>query len=283
MIPAKPRPLLVRVKRHGLTLLAVAALLFAFGLALLAPMVSKFDPNAPMLARMSLPPGGEHILGTDMLGRDVLARLAYAARVSLLVAVTAVVINVIIGTILGGVAGYFRGWIDQVLSRVADTFLSFPVLPLVIVMVALFGPSLMNVILALAVVGWPEIFRLVRGETLVVRERDFVQAAISLGGRDWRIIFRHVLPNVMAPVIVAATFGVAQAILTEAGLSFLGLGLRPPNASLGNMLLDAQSITVLESHPWLWLPPGLLIVSIVLAVNYLGDWLRARMDPSLRS
>jgi peptide/nickel transport system permease protein len=157
------------------------------------------------------------------------------------------------------------------------------VLPLVIVLVALFGPSLLNVIVALALVGWPEVFRLVRGETLSVRERDFVQAAVSLGSRDARVIFKHVLPSVVAPVIVAATFGVAQAILTEAGLSFLGLGLRPPNASLGNMLLDAQSITVLRSHPWLWIPPGALIVSVVLSVNYLGDWLRSRLDPRLRS
>lgn len=257
-------------------LLAVAVV------AVFAPVIAPFDPNQPNLMHMSRPPGGEHLLGTDMLGRDVLSRLAYATRVSLLVAVTAVLINVVIGTMLGSLAGYFRGWVDQVLSRVADAFMSFPVLPLVIVLVALFGPSLVNVIAALALVGWPEVFRLVRGETLSVRERDFVQAAISLGSRDGRIILRHLLPNVVGPVIVAATFGVAQAILTEAGLSFLGLGLRPPNASLGNMLLDAQSITVLRSHPWLWLPPGILIVCVVLSVNYLGDWLRSRFDPRLR-
>jgi len=208
--------------------------------------------------------------------------LVYATRVSLVVAVTAVCLNVAIGTLLGSTAGSFRGWVDNVLSRVADAFMSFPVLPLVIVLVALFGPSLLNVIVALALVGWPDVFRLVRGATLSVRERDFVQAAVSLGSRDWRVVLRHVLPNVVAPVIVAATFGVAQAILTEAGLSFLGLGLRPPNASLGNMLLDAQSITVLRSHPWLWIPPGMLIVSVVLSVNYLGDWLRSRLDPRLR-
>lgn len=263
---------------------AVAALtvLVVAGLAVLAPLVAPFDPNQPDLAQMSRPPGGRHLLGTDMLGRDVLSRLVYATRVSLVVAVTAVCLNVAIGTLLGGTAGYFRGWVDNVLSRVADAFMSFPVLPLVIVLVALFGPSLLNVIVALALVGWPEVFRLVRGETLSVRERDFVQAAVSLGSRDWRVVLRHVLPNVVAPVIVAATFGVAQAILTEAGLSFLGLGLRPPNASLGNMLLDAQSITVLRSHPWLWIPPGMLIVSVVLSVNYLGDWLRSRLDPRLR-
>lgn len=270
-------------QRSVLTMLAAAILIGVAGFALVGPALVKFDPNAPSLADMQRPPDAEHLLGTDMLGRDVLARLAHAARVSLTVAIVAVLINVVVGSLLGGIAGYFRGAVDYVLSRIADTFLSFPVLPLVIVMVALFGPSLVNVILALAVVGWPEVFRLVRGETLVVREREFIQAAVALGTGDPRIIVRHVLPNVIAPVIVAATFGVAQAILTEAGLSFLGLGLRPPNASLGNMLLDAQSITVLESLPWLWLPPGILIVGIVLAVNYLGDTLRARLDPRFRS
>jgi|SRR5690625_792799 len=270
-------------QRTLLTTLAAGILIAVAGFALLGPNLVKFDPNAPSLANMQQPPSGEHLLGTDMLGRDVLARLASAARVSLTVAVVAVIINIVIGSLLGGIAGYFRGAADYVISRIADTFLSFPVLPLVIVMVALFGPSLINVILALAVVGWPEVFRLVRGETLVVREREFIQAAVAIGTKDARIVIRHVLPNVIAPVIVAATFGVAQAILTEAGLSFLGLGLRPPNASLGNMLLDAQSITVLESLPWLWLPPGLLIVGIVLSVNYLGDTLRARLDPRFRS
>ncbi len=270
-------------QRTLLTTLAAGILIAVAAFALLGPTLVKFDPNAPSLANMQQPPGGEHLLGTDMLGRDVLARLASAARVSLTVAVVAVIINIVIGSLLGGIAGYFRGAADYILSRIADTFLSFPVLPLVIVMVALFGPSLINVILALAVVGWPEVFRLVRGETLVVREREFIQAAVAIGTKDARIVIRHVLPNVIAPVIVAATFGVAQAILTEAGLSFLGLGLRPPNASLGNMLLDAQSITVLESLPWLWLPPGLLIVGIVLSVNYLGDTLRARLDPRFRS
>lgn len=270
-------------QRTLLTTLAAGILIAVAAFALLGPTLVKFDPNAPSLANMQQPPGSEHLLGTDMLGRDVLARLASAARVSLTVAVVAVIINIVIGSLLGGIAGYFRGAADYILSRIADTFLSFPVLPLVIVMVALFGPSLINVILALAVVGWPEVFRLVRGETLVVREREFIQAAVAIGTKDARIVIRHVLPNVIAPVIVAATFGVAQAILTEAGLSFLGLGLRPPNASLGNMLLDAQSITVLESLPWLWLPPGLLIVGIVLSVNYLGDTLRARLDPRFRS
>lgn len=272
-----------RVTRSLPAALAALVVLAVAVVAVLAPALAPYDPNQPNLMHMSRPPGGEHMLGTDMLGRDVLSRLVYATRVSLLVAVTAVLINVTIGTLLGAAAGYFRGWLDNVLSRVADAFMSFPVLPLVIVLVALFGPSLLNVIVALALVGWPEVFRLVRGETLSVRERDFVQAAVSLGSRDARVIFKHVLPNVVAPVIVAATFGVAQAILTEAGLSFLGLGLRPPNASLGNMLLDAQSITVLRSHPWLWIPPGALIVSVVLSVNYLGDWLRSRLDPRLRS
>lgn len=272
-----------RVTRSLPAALAALVVLAVAVVAVLAPALAPYDPNQPNLMHMSRPPGGEHMLGTDMLGRDVLSRLVYATRVSLLVAVTAVLINVTIGTLLGAAAGYFRGWLDNVLSRVADAFMSFPVLPLVIVLVALFGPSLLNVIVALALVGWPEVFRLVRGESLSVRERDFVQAAVSLGSRDARVIFKHVLPNVVAPVIVAATFGVAQAILTEAGLSFLGLGLRPPNASLGNMLLDAQSITVLRSHPWLWIPPGALIVSVVLSVNYLGDWLRSRLDPRLRS
>lgn len=262
--------------------IAVVVLLCTVAFAVLGPIVIQADPNAPNLTRISRPPGPGSLLGTDQLGRDVLARLAAAARVSLLVAFAAVCLNVTIGALLGAAAGYARGWLDQLISRAADAFLAFPVLPLVIVLVALFGPSLTNVIVALAIVGWPEVFRLVRGETLAVSERDFVQAAHSLGGSSARVVLRHILPNVTAPIIVAATFGVAQAILTEAGLSFLGLGLRPPNASLGNLLLDAQSITILRSYPWLWLPPGIAIVAIVLSVNYLGDWLRARLDPRMR-
>lgn len=271
-----------RLLKSGPAVIAMAVLICAVAFAVLGPVLIQADPNAPNLTRISRPPSAQNPLGTDQLGRDMLARLAVAARVSLMVATAAVLLNVTVGALLGASAGYVKGWFDQLVSRAADAFLAFPVLPLVIVLVALFGPSLTNVIVALAIVGWPEVFRLVRGETLSVCERDFVQAAQSLGGRGAHIVARHVLPNVMAPVIVAATFGVAQAILTEAGLSFLGLGLRPPNASLGNLLLDAQSITVLRSYPWLWLPPGLAIVAIVLSVNYLGDWLRTRLDPRMR-
>jgi len=244
-----------------------------------APLIVRHDPYTTDLRAYRKPPSSEHLLGTDSAGRDVLSRLLYAGRVSLSVGLVAVSIYVSIGIVLGGLAGYYGGWVDSVIMRVADMVLSFPSLIIIIVMVSLLGPSIYNVMLVIGALGWPPIARLVRGNFLSLRQQEFVVAAQAGGAKHRRIIFRHVLPNALAPVIVAASFGMAQAILLEAGLSFLGLGVQPPTPSWGNMLSDAQSVLVLRNMPWLWLPPGIMIAITVLSVNFIGDGLRDALDP----
>jgi peptide/nickel transport system permease protein len=211
----------------------------------------------------------------------VFSRLLYAGRVSLAVGIVAVSIYTAIGVVRGVLAGYYGGWVDSTIMRLCDVVLSFPTLIIIITLASVLGPSIYNLMLAIGLLGWPPIARLLRGQLLSLRTTEFVVAARAAGCSDKRLIFRHLLPNAMAPVLVAATFGIAYAILIEAGLSFLGLGVQPPTPSWGNMLTDAQSLTVLESMPWLWLPPGLMIALSVLSINFIGDGLRDALDPYL--
>ncbi len=193
----------------------------------------------------------------------------------------AVTIYTVIGTLLGAISGYYGGGVDATIMRLADIVLSFPTLILIITVVSVLGPSVYNIMLVIGLLGWPQIARIVRALFLSLREREFVLASRTIGVPNVRIIFRHILPNAIAPVIVAATFGMANAIILEAGLSFLGLGVQPPTPSWGNMLTDAQSLTVLESMPWLWIPPGTMIALAVLSINFIGDGLRDALDPYL--
>ena len=268
-----------RFIRHRLALIGTTLLLIVAISSIAAPLIVRHDPYTTDLRAYRKPPSSEHLLGTDSAGRDVLSRLLYAGRVSLSVGLVAVSIYVTIGIVLGGLAGYYGGWVDSVIMRVADMVLSFPSLIIIIVMVSLLGPSIYNVMIVIGALGWPPIARLVRGNFLSLRQQEFVVAAQAGGAKHRRIIFRHVLPNALAPVIVAASFGMAQAILLEAGLSFLGLGVQPPTPSWGNMLTDAQSVLVLRNMPWLWLPPGIMIAITVLSVNFIGDGLRDALDP----
>lgn len=249
--------------------------------AIAAPLLVAHEPNAIDLSAYRKPPSTDHLLGTDSAGRDVLSRLLYAGRVSLSVGIVAVAIYAVIGVLLGGIAGFYGGWADSIIMRLADMVLSFPAIIVIITIVSVLGPSIYNVMLVIGLLGWPPIARLVRGDFLSLREREFVLASQAIGAGNVRIIFRHVLPNAMAPVIVAATFGMAQAILLEAGLSFLGLGVQPPTASWGNMLNAAQSFTILEQMPWLWLPPGVMTALAVISINFVGDGLRDALDPHL--
>jgi peptide/nickel transport system permease protein len=260
----------------GLTILVVLVFLAVF-----APLLTTHGPTAIDLSAYRLGPSADHPLGTDTAGRDIFSRLLYAGRVSLSVGLVAVSIYTAIGVVLGALAGYFGGWVDATIMRMADVVLSFPTLIIIITLASVLGPSIYNVMLAIGLLGWPPIARLLRGELLSLREREFVIGARAVGCSDRRLIFRYLLPNAMAPVLVAATFGIAYAILIEAGLSFLGLGVQPPTPSWGNMLTDAQSLTVLESMPWLWLPPGLMIALAVLSINFIGDGLRDALDPYL--
>ncbi len=274
-------PLQIIVKRflkHRLAVTGLFVMLCIVLAAIFAPLIAPKDPFQ-IYDQFSAPPSGEHWLGTDQVGRDIFARLVYASRVSMLVGLGAVLIYTVIGTILGAVSGYFGGWIDILLMRITDVFMSFPNLMIILVVVSVLGPSLLNIIWILGLLGWPSVARLVRGSVLSLKNVDFVKSSVVLGYSTPRILFFHILPNAIAPILVHATFGIAAAIIIEASLSFLGMGVQPPTASWGNMLTEAQSLTVLTSQPWLWVPPGVLIVLVVLSINFIGDGLRDALDP----
>jgi len=270
-----------RFRRHRVAMVGLAILAILAFCAIFAPIIAHNDPYHTTLSLIRKPPTGAHWLGGDSSGSDVYARLIYAGRVSLSVGLVAVGIYTAIGLLLGALAGYYGGWVDSVIMRFADIVLSFPSLIIIITVVSVLGPSIYNIMLVIGLLGWPPMARILRGLFLSLRERDFIVASRTVGAPNSRIIFKHLLPNALAPVIVAATFGIAQAILLEAGLSFLGLGVQPPTASWGNMLTDAQSLTVLESQPWLWIPPGIMIALAVLSINFIGDGLRDALDPYL--
>ena len=247
--------------------------------ALLAPYLAPYDPNAQgdIVATRYLAPSWAHPLGTDRFGRDVLSRVLFGARISLSIGFLAVGIAVTLGTVVGAVAGYVRGWLDTASMRLVDLMLSFPRLVLLIAIVGFFPRSILLVVLVLGLTGWMGTSRIVRGEVLSVREREFIQAARALGFGDLRILARHILPNVMGPVIVAATLGIGNTILVEASLSFLGLGVQPPTASWGNMIASGKDV-MLDAW-WITTFPGLAIVFTVMAFNLVGDGLRDALDP----
>jgi peptide/nickel transport system permease protein len=279
--PRSQRRVLRAFVRHRLALLGSALILAIALVAVLAPLIATHDPFHVDLLAARQGPSARHLLGADDVGRDVFSRLVYAARVSLSVGLVSVTIYTLIGTVLGAISGYYRGPVDNLIQRFTDTVMSFPSLIIIIAVVSIVGPSIYNVMAVIGLLSWPNICRLVRGQFLSLREKEFVEAARASGAGDRRIIFLHILPNTTAPITVAATFGVAAAILTEAALSFLGLGVQPPTASWGNMLTSAQSAAVLQSMPWLWIPPGIMIALSVLSINFIGDGLRDALDPRL--
>ena len=248
-------------------------------LAIAAPIVARHDPFGIDLINSLEPPSAGHWFGTDIQGRDVWARLVFGARVSLSVGLVSQGIALPLGIILGLVAGYYGRWVDELVMRLADVTLAFPTLLLLIALVAALQPSLTVVFLTIGVVGWAGMARLVRGQVLVVRELEFVQAERALGARDSRIIMRHILPSVVAPVVIAATLGVAGAIMAESSLSFLGLGVQPPTPSWGSMIADGRDLYQLRHAPWTSVFPGLAIGAAVLGFNLLGDALRDALDP----
>jgi ABC-type dipeptide/oligopeptide/nickel transport system permease subunit len=260
--------------RIGLTVVVILV-----AMAVFAPLVARQDPNAIDLINLLEPPSRAHWLGTDVQGRDVWARLVYGARVSLAVGLVSQCIAVAIGVTLGLLAGYYRGWVDDVVMRLADVTLAFPTLLLLIAMSAALQPSVGVVFFTIGVVGWAGMARLVRGQVLVVRNLEYVQAARALGAKGRRVMLRHVLPNVAGPVVIAATLGIAGAIMAEAALSFLGLGVQPPTASWGSMIADGRDLDQLRNAPWTSLAPGLAIGAAVLGFNLLGDALRDALDP----
>lgn len=272
------RMIRLRFMSHKLAVAGLIMMGFLILVGIFAPLIAPYDPNA-IIGAFSASPSGAHWLGTDQVGRDVLSRLIYATRVSLAVGVITVILYVLIGTVVGAIAGYVGGWVDMLINRIIDVFMSFPSMMVILVLVTVLGTGLSNIIIVLALLGWPAVARLVRGSVLSLRQTEFVRAGIALGFSSPRLIFGHILPNAMGPILVNATFGAAAAILSESSLSFLGMGVQPPAASWGNMLNAAQSITALTTQPWLWIPPGLVIILSVLSINFIGDGIRDAMDP----
>lgn len=268
-----------RFIKHRLAVGGLVIMVVILFLAVFAPFVTLYDPIKVDLRAIRKPPDSNHWLGTDLIGRDVWSRIVYGGRISMGVGLGAVTIYVVIGTFLGALAGYFGGVIDGVVMRITEIFLTLPSLLVVIVFVSVVGPSVATVITVIGLLGWPQTARIVRGQVLGLREEDYVIAARMIGASTGRIITRHMLPNMAGALTVAATFGVATAVILEASLSFLGLGVQPPTPSWGGMLNDAHSPTVLVGAPWLWLSPGIAIAVTVLSVNFIGDGLTDAFDP----
>jgi peptide/nickel transport system permease protein len=280
-----------RFRKHKLALAGAVVLLLVTFVAVFAKFLAPADPNFIDQAHWSgypLAPGvAGHILGTDENGRDLLSRLMFGGQISLTVAFFAVAMELIIGATVGALAGYYGGWVDYVLMRLTDVFLAIPLLPLLLVLTAIVAASSNKAALGFSVIvviigglSWPAVARLVRASFLSLREKEFCEAARALGNRDGRIIFRHLLPNAVAPIIVQGTLEVANVIILESTLSFLGFGIQPPTASWGNMLANAESNMAIA--PWVAIFPGLCILITVLAINYLGDGLRDALDPNMK-
>ena len=262
---------------------AVFGLVVVLGLlamAIFAPVISPYDPVRQELVNQNLPPGAEHLLGTDRLGRDNLSRIIWGARLSFFTGVGSVLVGAVQGSVLGLVGGYYRGWADSIIIRVVDLLLVFPLYLSAIFVVAVLGPSQINTILAVGIATTPAFARLTRGEVLGEREKEYVLAAQALGMNTGRVIVRHILPNILAPLLVLASLNVGNAVLVEASLSFLGLGPPPPTPSWGLMVNDGM--VVLRRAPWVSLLPGAAVALLVLGSNLLGDGLRDAFDPRLR-
>ena len=268
------------LKKHPLVLWGSILILLLLITALTAQWVSPYDPIQQTLQDRLLPPSFQHWMGTDQFGRDVLSRLLYGSRVSLAVGFVAVSIYIFIGTLVGSLAGFYGGWVDGVLMRFVDIMLSVPTFFLILMVIAFVGPNILNVMVIIGLTSWTDVARLVRGEILSLKEREFIQAARLIGASDSRIILRHLLPNAMGPILVVATLGVGGAILIESSLSFLGLGVQPPTASWGNMLLEGKEH--LTDAWWLVVFPGMAVFFTVLGFNLIGEGLRDLMDPRLR-
>ena len=268
-----------RFRRNRFAVAGVLVILLLFAASIFAPLITPYHPGTIDAYHVLLPPSADHWFGTDELGRDVFTRMIYGARISLKVGFVAVGIAVVIGTVVGLLAGFYGGWTDSILMRLVDIMLCFPTFFLILAVIAMLEPSIWYIMIIIGVTGWMGVARLVRAEVLSLRERDFVMAARALGASDIRIIFRHILPNAMSPVLVSASLGVAGAILTESALSFLGIGVQPPDPSWGNILTAGKDY--IEFAWWLSLFPGLAILFTVLSYNLVGEGIRDALDPRL--
>lgn len=282
-LPPKPETMLrlfcEKFFKNKLAVAGSVILLVIIFSAIFTPVIAPYAPEQQDLLKRLQPPSAEHLMGTDKFGRDIFSRVLYGARVSLLVGFVSVVGAITIGTVVGAVAGYFKGFVDSILMRFVDVVLSIPDIFLLITLVTIFKPGIDKLILIFALTGWTTTARLIRSEFLSLRTREFVLAARTIGTKNHVIIFSHILPNCIGPIIVSATLKVGSVILAESTLSYLGFGIQPPTASWGNMLQDAQNFSIMVQAWWYPLFPGLLILLTVLCFNFLGDGLRDALDP----
>ena len=267
-----------RFLRHRVAVVGSLIVLILVLIALTAPLITPYDPVKANLREIDSPPNGRHIFGTDQVGRDVLTRVVYGARVSMSVGIVAVSLTTIIGVVIGGLGGYVGGRTDDLLMRFTELVMMFPTFILMITLATVLEPSIFTLMLVIGLFNWPGLARLVRGQVLSLRETEFVTAARTVGATDWRIMWVHIFPHVVGPVVVSMTLGTAGAILAEAGLSYLGLGVQAPVPSWGGMVSRAANFTALAIFPWQWLPPGMAITLAVLAINFMGDGLRDALD-----
>ena len=264
-------------------MLGLAIVTFLVLAVILIPVFMELDPyTTDRTAGFNKPPSSEHILGTDDVGRDLFARLLYGGRISLFVGIMSTIISVVIGIPLGLIAGYFRGVAESIIMRTADAFMSFPSMVLILVLVAVYGPSVLTVMVVIGVLGWTAIAKLIYGNVLSIRECEYIQASKAVGVGAFRILFSEVLPNAIPPVWANISFRVAGAILTESSLSFLGMGVQTPQASWGNIIFAAQNLLVLTARPWVWLPPGICIILVVVGFNFIGEGVRDALDPKTK-
>ena len=266
-----------RYLRHRIALVGTIVMLLIVLACVLAPLISSYDPTKTSILDRYAPPGGEHPMGTDDLGRDQFTRILYGGQISILIGLLSVLLSLLIGTVIGALAGFFGGWVDNLLMRFTDFALAFPSLFLLILLVSVFGSQFWIIVLVIGGLRWMSTARLVRSSFLSLKEKEFVEAARAVGSNGWRIAVQHIMPNALSPLIVTATLGMAGGIIAESSLSFLGLGIQKPLASWGNMLQDAQD--VVNSAPWLAIFPGLMIFLTVLSINFIGDGLRDALDP----
>ena len=274
------RNFIKRFCKNKLAVLGLIVLVVVTIIVLVVPPLLPYDEAQIDVVAFNAPPSEQHVLGTDTTGRDVLSRLLYGGRVSLFVGIISTLISVAIGIPLGLLAAFYRGWFETLVMRATDIFMTIPSTILILFLVSMFGPSIVTVTVVIGVLGWTKFARQIYGTVLSVREKDYVEGGKAIGQRDGVIIARYILPNAIAPIFISITFRIASAIILESSLSFLGMGVQMPAASWGNMLYNAQSITILKSCQWMWLPPGLALMITILSINFIGNGLPDALDPN---
>ena len=268
-----------RFRQHKLAMVSSLVLFLIAIMCFGAPILTPYDPMGMELAVMNQAPSPEHVFGTDTLGRDILARTMYGGQISLLVGLAAASISTVVGVFLGTISGYFGKTIDAIVMRFTDVMMTFPPIIIMMTVAAISGPGILNIILIIGGLRWPATTRLVRGQFLLLKNQEFTLAAKATGMPDWIIIMRHNLPNVVAPLMARISFAVSAAILSEAGLSFLGLGVPLPTPTWGNMMESARDLVVLQNRPWMWIPAAMFTLITILCINFIGDGLRDAFDP----